>query len=146
MLSLYEELRETSRRQILAELRGGARSVNDLVRVTGLRQSNVSNHLARMRTKGLVRFSKVGRNVYYNLASSEIEAAVTALLAIKMGCCEGKPICPLVDRFARAAADGDEVAASAVLDEAFRSNAGLVDIYQELMLPAIKKVRAWFEE
>jgi methanogenic corrinoid protein MtbC1 len=145
MLSVYEELRESARRQILGELRGGPRSVNDLARVTGLRQPNVSNHLARMRAKGLVRFSKMGRNVYYTLASPEIEMAVNAVLAIKMGCCQGMTLCPLVDRFTHAAVAGDEAEIGEILDEAFRSNAGLVDIYQDLFAAAMQKVGALYE-
>lgn len=145
MISVLEELGESSRRQILAELRTGAKSVNDLVRTTGLKQPNVSNHLSRMRNKGIVRFSKVGRQVYYNLASPEIETAVNAVLSVKIGCCEGKTVCPLVNRYAHAAVDGDEAAAGAVLDEAFRFNAGMVDIYQDLFLAAMLKVRNWIE-
>jgi methanogenic corrinoid protein MtbC1 len=145
MISVFEELGETSRRQILAELRSGAKSVNDLVQVTGLKQPNVSNHLSRMRLKGIVRFSKIGRQVYYSLASHEIETAVNAVLAVNRGCSEGISVCSLVDRFAHAAAQGDEAAAGQVLDEAFRLNAGMVDIYQDLLLGAMVKIRAWFE-
>lgn len=145
LISVLEELGESSRRQILSELRTGAKSVNDLVRCTGLKQPNVSNHLARMRSKGIVRFSKIGRQVYYNLASPEIETAVNAVLSVKTGCCEGKPVCPLVDCYAHAAVEGDEMAAGEVLDEAFRFNAGLVDIYQDLLLAAMSKVRTWIE-
>jgi methanogenic corrinoid protein MtbC1 len=140
MINVYEELRETSRRRILAELRAGAKSVNDLVRVTGLKQPNVSNHLCRMRFKGIVRHIKMGREVYYSLSSPEMEAAISAVLALRPGCCDGVEMCPLVDRFVIAAIEGDECAASEVMDEAFRANAGMLEIYQDLLAPAMYRV------
>ena len=38
--------------------------VGDIVVATGLRQPNVSNHLSRMRASGVVKSSKVGREVF----------------------------------------------------------------------------------
>jgi methanogenic corrinoid protein MtbC1 len=93
-----------------------------------------------MRSKGIVRHVKMGREVYYSLSSPEMEAAVTAVLALKKGCCEALEMCPLIERFVEAAIDGDECLAMEVMDEAFRSNAGMMEIYQDLLTPAMYHV------
>ncbi|CCW36690.1 predicted cobalamin binding protein [Chthonomonas calidirosea] len=66
--ALSRALAEPSRRAILESLQFGRRTVTELVRATGLKQPNVSNHLAKMRQQGLVRAERVGRFVYYSLA------------------------------------------------------------------------------
>ncbi|AIE87886.1 metalloregulator ArsR/SmtB family transcription factor [Fimbriimonas ginsengisoli] len=137
MSNVYHELGETSRRLILAELRSGPKNVTDLVTSTGLKQPNVSNHLARMRQRQIVRAEKVGREVFYALASPEIEAIVHS------ACCQGKAaVCSealeeLTRAYAAAAIEGDEQACSEVMDVAFRARMALVDIYQEVLTPAM---------
>ncbi len=66
--ALSQALAEPSRRAILENLRLGQKSVSELVAATGLKQPNVSNHLARMRQQGIVRAERLGRNVYYSIA------------------------------------------------------------------------------
>ncbi|HLH79456.1 MAG TPA: metalloregulator ArsR/SmtB family transcription factor [Chthonomonas sp.] len=66
--ALSRALAEPSRRAILESLQFGRRTVTELVQATGLKQPNVSNHLAKMRQQGLVRAERVGRFVYYSLA------------------------------------------------------------------------------
>ena len=50
---------------ILKALQMGARSVSEIVRETGLSQSNVSNHLARLRELHLVTARRAGKRVFY---------------------------------------------------------------------------------
>jgi methanogenic corrinoid protein MtbC1 len=50
---------------ILKALQMGARSVSDIVGETGLSQSNVSNHLARLRELRLVTARRAGKRVFY---------------------------------------------------------------------------------
>jgi methanogenic corrinoid protein MtbC1/DNA-binding transcriptional ArsR family regulator len=71
---LTQALAEPSRRAILTCLRFGQKSVNEIVALTQLKQPNVSNHLARMRGQGVVRAERVGRQVYYSMASPFAEA------------------------------------------------------------------------
>jgi MerR family transcriptional regulator, light-induced transcriptional regulator len=52
---------------ILNALHMGARSVSEIVQETGLSQSNVSNHLARMRSAGLVAARRAGKQVFYTV-------------------------------------------------------------------------------
>jgi methanogenic corrinoid protein MtbC1/DNA-binding transcriptional ArsR family regulator len=66
--ALAQALAEPSRRAILENLRLGQKSVGELVTATGLKQPNVSNHLARMRDQGIVRAERLGRHVYYSIA------------------------------------------------------------------------------
>jgi methanogenic corrinoid protein MtbC1/DNA-binding transcriptional ArsR family regulator len=66
---LSQALAEPSRRAILEALRYGQRSVTDLVQITGRKQPNISNHLAKMRRQGLVRAERIGRQVYYSIGT-----------------------------------------------------------------------------
>ncbi len=65
--TLAQALAEPSRRALLEKLRMESKTVSELVAATGLKQPNVSNHLAKMRTQGLVRADRHGRHVYYSL-------------------------------------------------------------------------------
>lgn len=67
--ALSQSLAEPSRRAILEALRTGQKSVSELVEQTGRKQPNISNHLAKMREQGLVRSERIGRQVYYALAT-----------------------------------------------------------------------------
>ncbi len=67
--TLSQAMAEPSRRALLEQLRLGQKSVGELVRATQLKQPNVSNHLAKMREQGLVRAERIGRQVYYALAT-----------------------------------------------------------------------------
>lgn len=145
MLNVYEELAETSRRQILAELRTGPKNVSELVLSTGLKQPNVSNHLSRMRMKAIVRANKVGRQVYYALASPEIEAVVNSALAQSASTYANLDHEGLVKQYARAAVQGDEQACSEVLEVAFRASTPLLDIYQDILGPAMSMVGTWYK-
>lgn len=60
-------LSEPSRRELLERLRFGQKSVSELVQATGLKQPNVSNHLAKMRLQNVVHAERIGRQVYYSL-------------------------------------------------------------------------------
>src|SRR5665213_3160620 len=83
MIHVYEELGEISRRQILGQLTSGPKNVSSIVQATGLKQPNVSNHLARMRGKGVISATKSGREVFYSFANAEIEAIVVAAITTR---------------------------------------------------------------
>ena len=55
MASVFEVLAEPRRRQILDLVRGGERSVTELVTALGMNQPAVSKHLRVLRDAGLVR-------------------------------------------------------------------------------------------
>ena len=66
----FKVLAEPARLAILNTLRGGERTVGELVRETGLGQANLSKHLQLLHAHGFVARRKEGVSVYYALAES----------------------------------------------------------------------------
>lgn len=66
-MTAYAALAEPHRRQILDLLRGGERSVNELVARLKLSQPGVSKHLRVLRDAGLVTVRPEGRRRWYGL-------------------------------------------------------------------------------
>jgi len=60
------------RLEIIDLLRTGEKSVNDLSAYIGIRQSNVSQHLAILREKGVVAPRKEGNTTFYQITNSKI--------------------------------------------------------------------------
>jgi DNA-binding transcriptional ArsR family regulator len=69
---LCQTLANPTRLEILSLLRNGEKRVNDLVEETGLSQTNISQHLALMRIKGLLVARREGTSIYYRIANSKI--------------------------------------------------------------------------
>src|SRR6188508_3558916 len=63
----FNAVAEPRRRRILDVLAGGERPVNDLVRVLGLAQPQVSKHLRVLREVGAVEVREHGRQRLYRL-------------------------------------------------------------------------------
>ena len=63
----FNAVAEPRRRAILDVLAGGERPVNDLVRVLGLGQPQVSKHLRVLREVGAVHVRELGRQRLYSL-------------------------------------------------------------------------------
>lgn len=73
-------LGDESRLRLCALLRDRELSVGDLVRVTGISQSRVSTHLARLREGGFVRDRRDGQHAYYALAVDTLPGTAKAVL------------------------------------------------------------------
>ncbi|MBX3211809.1 MAG: metalloregulator ArsR/SmtB family transcription factor [Labilithrix sp.] len=73
-------LGDESRLRLCALLRERELSVTDLVRVTGMSQSRVSTHLARLREGGFVRDRRDGPHAFYALALETLPATARAVL------------------------------------------------------------------
>lgn len=73
-------LGDESRLRLCALLRGRELSVSDLVKVTGISQSRVSTHLARLKEGGFVRDRREGAHAFYALAEGAMPAAARAML------------------------------------------------------------------
>jgi DNA-binding transcriptional ArsR family regulator len=71
-VTAYAALAEPSRRRILDLLRGGERSVGDLVDHVGLSQPGVSKHLRVLREAGLVAVRPDGRQRWYRLRAQPL--------------------------------------------------------------------------
>jgi len=74
-------LGDESRIRLCALLRDRELSVTDLVRVTGISQSRVSTHLARLREGGFVRDRKDGPRCFYALAKDSLPPTAKVVLA-----------------------------------------------------------------
>ena len=68
----FKALSEPARLRILRELRGGERSVTELIEATGLNQANVSKHLQVLHAYRFVARRKEGLFVYYRLADEDV--------------------------------------------------------------------------
>jgi len=75
-------LADANRLLIINELSKGEMSVGELTLRLGLKQSNVSKHLAVMRERGLVRTRRDGASIYYTLSDSRISDAIGLLREI----------------------------------------------------------------
>jgi methanogenic corrinoid protein MtbC1 len=144
LLRVYEELGDQSRRDILVALQGGPKNVGDLVAATGLKQPNVSNHLRRLRERGIVEANKVGREVFYRLASPSFESVLVQAR-------ETPSVASTLDyeamakEYAKSAIGGDEAACTELVDRALTAQASLIDIYQELLTPGMALVGTWYK-
>ncbi|MES2153775.1 MAG: metalloregulator ArsR/SmtB family transcription factor [bacterium] len=70
--ALLRLISESTRHGLLKALRGGERTVGELVAALGDEQSNVSHHLATLRREGLVSARRAGRKQVYRLADAEV--------------------------------------------------------------------------
>jgi ArsR family transcriptional regulator len=61
--------------QILRTLKNGEKTVGELARVTGIPQSNMSQHLAVLRQLGLLNTRRDGTNIYYAISDHRIVEA-----------------------------------------------------------------------
>jgi DNA-binding transcriptional ArsR family regulator len=75
-------LAHESRLQILCKLVNGEKNVAELEGVLDIRQSTVSQQLARLRLEGLVTFRRQGKQVFYSLASDDVRKIIKVLFSI----------------------------------------------------------------
>jgi len=68
-------LANPKRQEILDNLRDNEMTVNELVKKTGITQANLSQHLAILRSKGILLTRREGINVYYRLSNPKIMQA-----------------------------------------------------------------------
>jgi ArsR family transcriptional regulator, virulence genes transcriptional regulator len=83
LFSLQEEvlksLANKKRLELVQLLNGHELTVNQMVAMLGISQSNVSQHLSVLRRLKLVKVRKVGLNAYYSLTDDRITTVITAL-------------------------------------------------------------------
>ena len=77
--SICKGLADPKRLLIIDALRDGPLSVTELCETLDLPQSNVSQHLAILRDKGLVTSRRDGQFVYYSLTSNKLVEAMDLL-------------------------------------------------------------------
>lgn len=144
-MDLVKELVEPSRRALLSELKTGPKTVGDLVDATGLKQPNVSNHLARLKSKGVLKSSKVGRQVYYSFSDPDVAKAALSLISPVI---MAKPAIELGEEttriFSRAACQGDEATCTDIVDTLVRTDHSMVLIYSQLFAESMKMIGQWW--
>lgn len=94
---LLRGVSDVSRLSILEVLRGGPRSVGEIVESTGLGQPNVSNHLACLRDCGLVVRERRGRHAFYGLSDPRVEGLLRGVEDLLGEVGEGVAVCPRYD-------------------------------------------------
>jgi len=72
-------LSSPKRLEILSVLKDGEKSVGELVEILGVPKANVSQHLAVMRHKGILKSRRDGVNIYYSLANPKVIKACTLM-------------------------------------------------------------------
>jgi len=69
MAQMLKTMGETTRLRLLQELLPGEKSVGELVALVGTSQANVSKHLGRLRSAGLVRSRREGTQVFFRIGA-----------------------------------------------------------------------------
>ena len=72
-------LAHESRLLILCDLLEGEKSVGELETFLDLRQSTVSQQLARLRLEGLVEARRDGKTIYYSIANDRVRSVIGVL-------------------------------------------------------------------
>lgn len=125
---------------LLRALALGPRSVSELVAATGLTQPNVSNHLARLRARGVVQSHREGRQVIYQLASAGLAHLVAAHVAPADEAAPEARLVELEGEFVAALLTLREEEAARVVDGALASGVSWRDVYLRLFEPALQRV------
>ncbi len=82
---LLKALGNARRLMILCQLLEGEKSVGELVRLIGLSQSALSQHLARLRRDRLVSTRRSAQTIYYAVAGAEARTLLKALHGLYCG-------------------------------------------------------------
>ncbi|MEK6875362.1 MAG: metalloregulator ArsR/SmtB family transcription factor [Nanoarchaeota archaeon] len=70
------------RLEILNLLRDKEMSVTELIKMSKLSQSNISQHLSIMKSKDIVSSERTGKNIYYKLSNPKIIKAFDIIMEI----------------------------------------------------------------
>lgn len=76
---LLKLLGHPDRLMVLCQLKGGEQSVSQLASNLDIKQSPLSQHLARMRHEGVVTTRRDAQTMYYSIQGEEVEKLVTVL-------------------------------------------------------------------
>jgi len=77
--NLLKSMGNPSRLMVLCQLTAGEKSVGDLERAVPMSQSALSQHLALLRMRKLVKTRRAGQSIYYSLAGVEASAILKTL-------------------------------------------------------------------
>lgn len=80
--NLLKSLCNERRLLLLCHLTEGERTVTELVEFVGVSQSSISQHLARLRTDGLVKCRRSAQTIHYSLKGPEAIALIATLYRV----------------------------------------------------------------
>lgn len=80
--ALLKALAHEARLMVLCQLLDGEYSAGALQKASGLSQSALSQHLARLREEGLVATRREAQTIYYRLADPNVARVLDTLAAI----------------------------------------------------------------
>jgi DNA-binding transcriptional ArsR family regulator len=83
--ALLKAMSNEKRLLILCHLIDGEKSAGALERLVGLRQSAMSQHLAKLRREGLVRTRRDGQSIFYALAADGPREVIKVLHRLYCG-------------------------------------------------------------
>jgi len=129
---------------LLRALALGDRTVTELVRRTGLSQPNVSNHLARLRERGLVTSQRQGRQVFYQVSSAGLARFV--LMHGDAPPAEGVDAQAVAASFLEAVLTLREEEAGRVVDAALASGLSWKDLYLQVFVPTLVRIGELWEQ
>lgn len=119
-------LANANRLELLEYIAQGARSVEELARVSGLSVANASQHLRELRQAGLVRSRKEGLRVYYELSGDDVIGLLDVLRAVaERSIAE---VQKLVDTYLTAKDDLEPVEAEELLGRVRKNLVTVVDV------------------
>lgn len=65
--------------EIISALKGGEKSVTELIEILGISKANVSQHLSLMRLKGILTSRREGLNIYYRIVNPKVLQACSLM-------------------------------------------------------------------
>ena len=82
---LLKVLANEDRLLLLCQLTQGERNVGELEELTGIRQPTLSQQLGVLRDEGLVNTRRMGKFIFYSLASFEVVSVMQTLSGLYCG-------------------------------------------------------------
>jgi len=86
------------RLMVLCQLKNGEASVGELSRMLGIKQSPLSQHLARMRHEGVVESRREAQTIYYRLSGDKVAQIVAVLYELYCASAETEAACAITER------------------------------------------------
>ena len=83
--TLLTALANEDRLLLLCQLTQGERNVGELEGLTGIRQPTLSQQLGVLRDEGMVNTRRMGKYIFYSLASFEVVCVMQALSGVYCG-------------------------------------------------------------
>ena len=77
--NFLKSLANTHRLLILCQLAEGEKSVSELIEITGVAQTSMSQHLSKLKEEGVVTFRRDHRTLYYKI-NNEVVLKIMSIL------------------------------------------------------------------